>query len=270
MTIVVNQLLYFILYSFGGWICECLYCSIPAKQLINRGFLSGPYCPIYGCGALLITCLLTPFINQPILVFILGLVITSSLEYITSWIMEVLFHTKWWDYSKRFLNINGRVCLKNSILFGLMSLVVMYIIHPVTTDVINELPIWLANGITLVFVFGFGYDFYQTVISLLHRNRTFLELEAAFQELKARFDEMGDIPGESLKDRIQYVLASSDADERITSILQSVKKKLELPKRYQAARNHLKKAFPNQRISSSKETIEAFIQTLQNYTNPKN
>lgn len=269
MTLVVNHVLYFILYSFGGWVCECIYCSIPAKKFINRGFLTGPYCPIYGCGALLITWFLAPYVNQPILIFILGLLMTSVLEYMTSWIMELLFHTKWWDYSNRFCNINARVCFKNSILFGLMSLVVMYVIHPVTRDIINDFPVWTANAITLIFLFGFGYDLYHTVRSLLQRNRTFIELEAALQELKQCFEETQSIPGESFKEHIQYVLDHTEADEKIALILQNIKEKLELPKKYASVREHLKKAYPNQRLSSSKKTIEAYIHALQNRNNPK-
>lgn len=264
MTLVMNHLLYFILYSFGGWVCECIYCSIPAKHFINRGFLAGPYCPIYGCGALLITWFLTPYVDAPIVVFLLGMILTSVLEYITSWAMEALFHTKWWDYSKRFLNLNGRVCLKNSILFGIMSLVVMYFIHPAAQNLISAIPLWVGNLLGLAFLIGFGYDLYHTVDSLLHRNRTFLELEHALQELKECFERLGDVPGESLRERVQFVLDSTDADETIKDILQKAKNKLELPQKYASVRAHLSNAFPNQHLSASRATIEALIDTLQN------
>lgn len=267
MTLVMNYLLYFILYSFGGWVCECIYCSVPAKHFINRGFLAGPYCPIYGCGALLITWCLTPYMEYPLLVFLFGMIMTSVLEYVTSWIMEVLFHTKWWDYSKKFMNINGRVCLKNSILFGLMSLVVTYLIHPATADLIATLPIWIGNIIGLVFLIGFGIDITHTVRSLLHRNRTFLELEEAMSELKERFEQIGTVPGESMKERIQTVLNSTNADEKISAILQKTMGKLELPKKYTHVKNHLRSAFPNQHGSPSRETLEAIMETLQNYKN---
>ena len=104
-------ILCFFAYSFLGWVCECIYCSIPAKKFINRGFLEGPYCPIYGCGAMLVIYLLTPFAAKPLLLFVAGILVTSALEYITSWLMEMFFHTKWWDYSTYPFNINGRICL---------------------------------------------------------------------------------------------------------------------------------------------------------------
>lgn len=95
MEPIVLYTLYFMIYSFLGWICECIYCSIPAKKLINRGFLSGPYCPIYGFGATAVILALEPVLYQPILLFGCGILVTSALEYITSWAMEALFHTKW-------------------------------------------------------------------------------------------------------------------------------------------------------------------------------
>ena len=97
---------YFVLYAFLGWVCEDLYCGIPAKKFINRGFFYGPYCPIYGVGALLVLYPLLFVKDYPILVFVLGVIITSALEYITSWVMDILFKTRWWDYSERFMNIN--------------------------------------------------------------------------------------------------------------------------------------------------------------------
>ncbi|MFQ7539298.1 MAG: putative ABC transporter permease [Clostridium sp.] len=108
----MELILYFFLYSFFGWLCECIYCSIPAHTFINRGFLAGPYCPIYGCGALAVLHILDPFGYSIPLMFVMGIVVTSALEYVTSWGMEVLFHTKWWDYSSYPFNIHGRVCLK--------------------------------------------------------------------------------------------------------------------------------------------------------------
>ena len=154
---------YFILYAFLGWVCEDLYCGIPAKKFINRGFFYGPYCPIYGVGALLVLYPLLFVKDYPILVFILGVIITSTLEYITSWVMEILFKTRWWDYSERFMNINGRVCLLNSTLFGIMSIVVVYIIHPVIQDIVLDIPLTALMSFLSAFTIGFGID-----LSLIH------------------------------------------------------------------------------------------------------
>ena len=107
---VETYFLWLMIYSIIGWIYESTLCSITNKKLINRGFLNGPYCPIYGSGAILVILILGR-IKNPVLLFFLGALVTCSLEYLTSYVMEKLFHARWWDYSQRKFNINGRVCL---------------------------------------------------------------------------------------------------------------------------------------------------------------
>lgn len=121
--------IWFMLYSCAGWIYESIVCSIDEKKLINRGFLNGPYCPIYGAGALLDIALLGHIENVAVL-FFAGLLLTGVLEYFTSWLLEKLFHAQWWDYSEWKFNINGRVCLAGAVVFGFMSVVVIKIVHP--------------------------------------------------------------------------------------------------------------------------------------------
>lgn len=126
---VVFLLLLF--YSFLGWCGEMIYCSIGQRKLCEkRGFLNGPLCPIYGHGALLVLLVMGNRWNSPIATFLVGMVLTSAVEYVTSYAMEKLFHMRWWDYSRRRFNLNGRVCLLNSLLFGLACLVLRYGIQP--------------------------------------------------------------------------------------------------------------------------------------------
>lgn len=168
----VTTFLYFIIYAFLGWICESAYKSIFRKKIINSGFLNGPLCPIYGFGAMLIIYLLTPIQNYPILVFILGVLSTSVLEYFTSWLLEVLFHMSWWDYSKHKFNINGRVCLLNASMFGVMSLFVMYIVHPFTESIIALIDInvqGIIAGLLLVMII---IDFIVSTISVMNMNKS--------------------------------------------------------------------------------------------------
>lgn len=137
--------LYLFIYSVIGWICEVIFCKIVHGNWTNRGFLSGPYCPIYGFGALFILLLLKPFIQNPFLIFILSILITTTLEYITSFAMEKIFNAKWWDYSNEPLNINGRVCIGTAIPFGILGLILIYFVHPYVTIFINIIPNWLTN-----------------------------------------------------------------------------------------------------------------------------
>ena len=110
MEKLVYYFIYFFVFSVVGYICEVTYVYICNKKLVNRGFLHGPYIPIYGNGAIFITLALGQCKNV-ILVFLGSMLICSILEYVTSYVMEVIFHNRWWDYSKQKFNINGRVCL---------------------------------------------------------------------------------------------------------------------------------------------------------------
>ncbi|MCO6523592.1 MAG: putative ABC transporter permease [Candidatus Schmidhempelia sp.] len=130
---------YFFLYSFIGWVDEEIYCFIIDKQWVNRGFLLGPYCPIYGIGALIFIHLLEPFKKHFIALFVLGIFLCTLLEYVTSWGLEQLFDRRWWDYSQYRYNYQGRICLLNSLLFGVMGLLLVYIIHPLSSQLIYHL-----------------------------------------------------------------------------------------------------------------------------------
>lgn len=129
MTMIESYFLWFILYSIVGWIYETILCSVQHRRFINRGFLNGPYCPIYGCGAIL-DILLLGEIENPVLLFFAAALLTSTLEYLTSWGMELLFNARWWDYSDKKFNINGRVYLTGAIAFGTFSLTLLKAVHP--------------------------------------------------------------------------------------------------------------------------------------------
>ena len=130
MEIVCKYFLLFLFYSFLGWILEMVVCSIADKKVVNRGFLIGPYCPIYGSGCLLIISLLHKYQDDPFTLFIMAIIVCSLLEYFTSYIMEKLFKARWWDYSDRRFNINGRICLDNLVLFGVLGLLIFYVANP--------------------------------------------------------------------------------------------------------------------------------------------
>ena len=135
----------FIAYSFLGWLIEVVGKLIEQKKFINRGFLIGPYCPIYGTGAILITFLLKKYTEDPIALFIMAIVICGILEYLTSYFMEKIFHARWWDYSKRKFNINGRVCLNTIIPFGLLGMFIIYVSNPFLIEKIQMLPELVLN-----------------------------------------------------------------------------------------------------------------------------
>lgn len=141
----------FLVYSFVGWVMETCYCWICTKKFVNRGFLIGPVVPIYGTGGVLVYVLLKRYLDMPLVLFIMSIIICSLLEYFTSYYMEKLFKTRWWDYSNRKFNINGRVCLFNMICFGILSLVIMYGVNPFLLDTIHKIdPMVLKTVVSIL------------------------------------------------------------------------------------------------------------------------
>jgi uncharacterized membrane protein len=141
MYLVLSKIfINFLVYSFMGYIMEIIICSIQYKKLVNRGFLFGPICPIYGVGALLICWGLGRYESNPVLVFVLGMIITSTVEYYTSYIFEKIFHNKWWDYSDRPDNVNGRICLGNCLGFGVGSILIIFLFQPTILYFMSFIP----------------------------------------------------------------------------------------------------------------------------------
>lgn len=111
--------IYFVIYSFLGWVCEEIFCVVSTHEFVKRGFLFGPICPIYGYGAIILLFLLKDYKNKPIKLFFLSAIIFSVFEYITDFFLQALFSTKWWDYTGQFLNLNGRITLSFSLVWGI-------------------------------------------------------------------------------------------------------------------------------------------------------
>lgn len=150
--------LYFIIYSIIGWILEVSYTLITKRKFINRGFLIGPYCPIYGCGLLLILLLVDGINTNFVVKFFLIAFICSVLEYIASYVMEKLFKARWWDYTKDKFNINGRVCLETFIEFGLAGTLALYFVHPFVSEKLSLLNTNVIYILTVILLIIFVTD----------------------------------------------------------------------------------------------------------------
>lgn len=159
--------LYWMIYSILGWVCEVVYCSIPAKKFINRGFLNGPYCPIYGVGAVLVLHITTGISDAPLLVFLLSLCAASVLEYVTSWLMEAFFQARWWDYSHMRFQLNGRICLLNSLLFGMMGMTLVCVLQPRAESLIAMIPNASLRVLSSILTAAFLIDLVYSLNSLL-------------------------------------------------------------------------------------------------------
>ena len=152
---IETYFLLFISYDFLGWCMEvgCKY--VQFGKFINRGFLIGPYCPIYGWGAIAITLLLKRYTYDPLVLFIMSTLVCSIIEYFTSYFMEKKYHARWWDYSNKKFNINGRICLETLIPFGILGLFIMYVTNPMLFNMyqsMSEIALHVTS-ITLFIIF---------------------------------------------------------------------------------------------------------------------
>ena len=182
---LMEVFLYFIVASFLGYTAEVIKCSISYKKLVNRGFLFGPICPIYGVGFVLITWLLTKYENDLIILFLMGALITSTVEYYTSYILEVIFHNRWWDYSYRKDNINGRICLKNSILFGIGTCFIIKILNPLLYQLRSHLADKFIIIIGTIFLVIFILDMiFSCIIAYNLRHRIIIAEELKSAKLR--------------------------------------------------------------------------------------
>lgn len=172
----------FIIYSMIGWTVEVITSLVVRKKFINRGFLIGPYCPIYGVGGILITIFLTKYSNSIITLFVMSVFFCTILEYITSYLMEKLFKARWWDYSNKKFNINGRICLETMIPFGLMGCLAVKIINPLIKFLFSLVDAQCLNIISGIIFLIFILDlfisleiisnFKKTAISFLNKDNT--------------------------------------------------------------------------------------------------
>ena len=158
MIEICSYILLFFLYSFLGWCLEVLCKLISDHKFINRGFLIGPYCPIYGTGAIIMTFLLKKYLDDPINLWIMIILCCSILEYFVSFILEKIFHARWWDYSTNKFNINGRICLETMIPFSIFGLFILYKCNPFFLNLINAIPHTILYLLTIILLIGFIVD----------------------------------------------------------------------------------------------------------------
>lgn len=147
-----TYILLFFIYSFLGWCMEVGLSLFNEKKFINRGFLLGPYCPIYGCGVLLLTMLLSGYKDDVFALFALTFFICSFLEYVTSWIMEKIFKLRWWDYSNLKFNINGRICLETMLPFAIIGVLCIMYVNPFFIGLIDKISNIIKTIVTILLI----------------------------------------------------------------------------------------------------------------------
>lgn len=180
-----HYFLWFLFYSFVGWMYESILVSCQQHRLVNRGFLNGPLCPIYGTGAILGVAILGN-VHNPIIIFLISMVGATILEYTTSWVMEQLFHARWWDYSNFRFNLQGRVCLLGALIFGLGGVGVVLGSQPYVERVTDMIPLPMLHTLVTVLALITIIDLAVTVAGMLEFEQVLDSVSQVVQDVAAR------------------------------------------------------------------------------------
>lgn len=188
---LLNYLWFFVIYAFLGWGLEVTFQTVTVGKFINRGFLNGPVCPIYGFGMITLLYFLSPFRNNLVLLFIGAVILTSILEYITGFVLEKLFDDKWWDYSDLPFNLHGYISLSFSLAWGLAAIFVIQLIHPAIEKISSLLDNGLGNFMLFILILYFLADFTVTLLSILKIKKRFSILDDMTNRLQLYSDGLG-------------------------------------------------------------------------------
>lgn len=192
---LLQWLLFFYIYCFLGWVIESTIVSVSSKKIVNRGFLRGPFLPLYGFGALLILLITLPIKENIISVYISGVVGATILEYITGWLMEVLFKMKYWDYTGHKWQLHGRICLRSSLFWGVLSVVLVNGVHkPIERFVVALSPIMIIVMVFSITVI-MGMDTIYSIHTALDLNKLLAHMTRIRTEIEGLRKQMGNHEG---------------------------------------------------------------------------
>lgn len=197
---------YFIIYAFFGWCLEVVYQAVEHGKFINRGFLNGPYCPIYGFGVMIVAASLEPLKNDIVILYVGSVVLTSALELVTGFLLEKIFHEHWWDYSEEKFNLGGYICLKFSLLWGVACLVVVRLIFPMTESFVAHIPHTLGVILICVIMAGFVSDLVITVLAIVNIKRRIVLLD----DISGQMRKISDATGERLFEGVESFMSAKN------------------------------------------------------------
>lgn len=266
MYSVYQLLFFFIIYAILGWCLEVVYEAVDQGKFINRGFLNGPYCPIYGFGVIIVVGFLNPIRENFIVLYIGSVLLTSVLEFATGFVLEKIFHQKWWDYTEEHFNIMGYVCLKFSLLWGVACIIVVKIIHPFIEIFVNRIPHKIGVVLLIVLFIGFTSDMIMTVLGIMHIKKRIRLLENISAEMRKISDHSGErLYGAvaEIREKSEELSEKNDARrEKIEEL--KLKYKAEFEKKGFVGKR-IENAFPRLRLNSGK----SFKELLEEYKNEK-
>lgn len=271
---IYYSILYFFVYGFLGWCTEVIFAAFKQHRFVNRGFLNGPICPIYGVGVTLVIACLEAFQSNLLLLYISSVILVTVLEGVTGWAMDKLFHNKWWDYSKLPFNIGGYVCLLFSLIWGVACVFIVYFVHPLIHQVLSLIP--HTAGIALIAILGIALlsDIIVTTSAIVKFNQYLERLKHITDELHAISNQIG----AELYQNVMHVLDMQESSrQKLDDVKLEVSEEIrmqivELKTRAQnlgekvpKPARRLLKAFPQLESRNYKAQLELFRQKLEQH-----
>ena len=250
-----------IIYSFFGWVWETCYVSVKSGKFVNRGFINGPLCTIYGFGAVSVYMILRPFSDNLLYLYLGGVVVATALEYVTAVLMESIFHTSWWDYSYNKFNFQGRICLGASLGWGAFTVILFKVLHPLVESIVILYPVYVGEiGICVIGV-GYVVDFAFSAAAAFRIHEKLPVIEAAMEQAKGemlvkmheKIASVGfakEATLESVKERLGDVEVLKEMEQKRAAITAEISAELQKRKEAMAAKvghnmQRFVKAYPN-------------------------
>lgn len=275
---IYEGLLYFFIYGILGWCAEVAFAAVKERRFVNRGFLNGPICPIYGVGVVMVVVFLEPFEDQWLLLYLASAVLVTLIEGMTGYVLDKLFHHKWWDYSELPLNIGGYVCLLFSVVWGVACVVIVKVVHPLVGDLCALIPLGAGILILSVLSAALAADLTVTVGGILRWNRQLDAMEKIAADLRELSGKMGENIYENVMDtmelREKVDAAVEEKRQRLAEQRQLLaetkeqaaelrRKYKELAERSLRTGRHMLRAFPKLQSRRHKEILEQIRERIR-------
>ena len=259
--VYLTELYYFALsffvYGFLGWCTEVAYAAAKQGKFVNRGFLNGPVCPVYGIGVGVVVQFLTPVENNLVLLYISSTILVTVIEGLTGFLLEKIFHNKWWDYSEQPLNIGGYVCVLFSLIWGVFCVLIVKVIHPLIDKVLTMIPFVLGIVVMVCLAAGLLADLYVTASGILKMNRRLEAMEKIAAELKELSDKVGENIYENVMEGMEF------REEKKARMEELKAKYEEMAENRTKVGERLVKAFPKMQVGQHKEIFEELRERIK-------
>lgn len=241
---------FFFTYGVLGWCVEVAYAAVKQGKFVNRGFLNGPICPIYGVGVVSVIYCLSGIEGNMAVLYVASVILVTVIEGITGFVMDKLFHHKWWDYSEQPLNIGGYVCLIFSLIWGVFCVFIVKVFQPMVNGVVMHIPFLLGVIVLIVCMIGMIADLYVTAAAILKLNKRLEAMEKIAAELRELSDRMGENIYENVKEGMEK-------EEELKSRVELVK---ETGKELRAGYDAEKRAFYQEMLTRKEELRSRYEQ----------